>query len=287
MEIRGRTALLTGAAGGIGPDVARALAREGASVALCGLPGEEEALAALCDELGALGVSSDALLCDLTVAAELDDLCADVEGALGPVDILVNNAGVEMTAAYAEFTPEELELIVAVNLTAPLLLTRHALRGMRSRGRGHVVFMASLAGKLGTPYNHPYAATKAGLVGLTQALRAEYAGVPIGFSAICPGFVTGGGMYARMEEAGAAAPFMAAAVTAEDVAGAVVDAIRRDLPEVIVSRRPVRPLLALQALAPRLGERALRRTGPDDVFRHMAQARGRAGEPLPREAARA
>jgi short-subunit dehydrogenase len=140
-----------------------------------------------------------------------------------------------------------------------------------------VVFMASLAGKMGSPYNHPYSATKAALVGLTQSLRAEYNGSEIGFSAICPGFVEGGGMYARMDHNGEELPFMAATVTREEVAGAVVDAIRRDLPEVIVTARNVRPVLALQALAPQLAEKVLRRTSPDEVFKHMAEARGRAG----------
>jgi len=213
---------------------------------------------------------------DLTVAGELDGLCARAEEAVGPLGLLVNNAGVELTAAYERFERSELEWIVAVNLVAPLVLTRHVLPGMRERGRGHVVFMASLAGKMGSPYNHPYSATKAALVGLTQSLRAEYVDSPIGFSAICPGFVSGGGMYARMEQNGDELPFMAATVDASEVADAVIDAIQRDRPEVIVTARNVKPILALQQLAPQVAERLLRRTSPDEVFRHMAEARGRA-----------
>jgi short-subunit dehydrogenase len=275
--IQGRNALLTGAEGGLGPDIARTLAREGVNLALSGLPDQRDALGALRDEVRALGARAEVVPADLTVPDELDTLGMRAEDALGPVEILVNNAGVELTAAYAEFTRRELEWIVSVNLVAPLVLTRHVLGGMRARGSGHVVFMASLAGKMGSPYNHPYSATKAGLVGLTQSLRAEYAGSSIGFSAICPGFVSGTGMYGRMEENGESLPFMAATVSAEEVAGAVVDAIRRDLPEVIVTARNVRPVLALQALAPQLAERVLRRTSPDEVFRHMAETRGRAG----------
>jgi short-subunit dehydrogenase len=274
-EIRGRAALLTGAEGGLGPDIARALAREGADVALSGLPEQQTGLEKLRDELRALGTRAEVVPADLTVAAELDTLPERAEDAVGPIDVLVNNAGVELTAAYAEFTREELEWIVSVNLLAPLVLTRHVLPGMRSRGSGHVVFMASLAGKMGLPYNHPYSAAKAGLVGLTQSLRAEYEGTDIGFSAICPGFVSGAGMYARLNGAGDSIPFMAKAVSTVEVAGAVVDAIRRNLPEVIVTRRNVRPVLALQALAPQLAERVLRRTSPDEVFRHVAEDRGR------------
>jgi short-subunit dehydrogenase len=281
-DIGGRAALLTGAAGGIGPDVARELARSGAHVALSGLETEEPELVALRDELRPAGVRAEVVLADLTAAEELDTLCERVEAAVGPVEILVNNAGTEFTAAYAEYTREEIERMVAVNLTAPLVLTRHAVRRMRALGAGHVVFMSSLAGKLGQPYNHPYSATKAALIALAQSLRAEYANSSIGFSAICPSFVSGGGMFARMEEDGAKAPFMAAAVSADDVARAVVDAIRRDRPEVIVSARSIKPVLTLQVVAPRLAERVLRKTGPDEVFRHMARVRGRAGEPLPR-----
>jgi short-subunit dehydrogenase len=279
-EIRGRAALLTGAEGGLGPDIARTLAREGTSVALSGLPEQQDALEELGEELRGLGTRAEVVPADLTVAAELDTLPERAQEAIGPVDVLVNNAGVELTAAYAEFTREELEWIVSVNLLAPLVLTRHMLRGMRSRGSGHVVFMASLAGKMGSPYNHPYSAAKAGLVGLTQSLRAEYEGTDIGFSVICPGFVSGIGMYARMNEDGEEMPFvrlplMAKTVSAEEVAEAVLEAIRRDLPEVIVTGRNVRPVLALQALAPHLAERVLRRTSPDEVFRHMAEKRGR------------
>src|SRR5437773_7700348 len=120
-NLKGRTALLTGAEGGLGPDIARRLAREGANLALSGLPQQQEALEELCDEVRALGVRSEVVPADLTVAGELDTLCERGERAIGPLDILVNNAGVELTAAYAEFKREELEWIVAVNLVAPLV----------------------------------------------------------------------------------------------------------------------------------------------------------------------
>jgi short-subunit dehydrogenase len=272
-----RTALVTGAAGGIGPDIARALAHEGVGLVLSGLPDETDQLEALRDELSGSGVAVALATADLRDPEQCQELCREAAAGVGPVDLLINNAGIEMTASFPEFSVDELAQMVAVNLLAPMMLVRAALPGMLARGRGHVVFMSSLAGKLGTPYNHPYAATKAGLVALTQSLRAEYGPSPVGFSAICPTFVSGAGMYARMEDAGAHAPFMATAVAPDAVAAAVIRAIRDDLPEVIVSARPVRPLLALTGIAPRLSERVLRRTGPDAVFRHMAAARGRLG----------
>jgi short-subunit dehydrogenase len=279
-SLRDRNALLTGAEGGIGPDIVRRLAREGVHLALSGLPDQAEALEALRDEARGLGVRAEVVPADLTQPGELDTLVERAEDAVGPLELLVNNAGVELTAAYAEFEREELEWIVQVNLVAPLVLTRHALRGMRERGKGHVVFMASLAGKMGSPYNHPYSATKFGLVGLTQSLRAEYVNTDISFSVICPGFVAGAGMFARMEHNGDSLPFMAATVSAADVATALVDAVVRDRAEVLVTARNVKPVLALQALAPNLAERLLRKTSPDEVFRHMAESRGRVGEPI-------
>src|ERR671933_2968955 len=90
--------------------------------------------------------------------------------------------------------------MVDLNLTAPILLTHRVLPGMLERGRGHVVFISSVAGKIGPPYVEPYAATKKGLIGLTQSLRSEYHNAPVGFSVVCPGFVAGDGMYQRMKE---------------------------------------------------------------------------------------
>lgn len=272
-QLRGGAALVTGAAGGLGPFVARALAREGSSLALTGHPRERHALEALRVELAHIGARAEVVVADLLERQDLDGLWERVEEALGPVQIVVHGAGVEMTAAYTDFTREQLEEMVAVNLTAPLLLTRDAVRSMTAHGGGHVVFMSSLAGKLGTPFNEPYSATKAGLVGLTQSLRAEYFGTSVGFSVVSPGFVGGAGMYARMEEAGAAAPSLARATSPEDVSRAVIRAIRGNLPEVIVSTKPMRPVLALAVLAPRLGERFFRRAGTDEVFRRMALVR--------------
>ncbi len=134
-----------------------------------------------------------------------------------------------------------------------------------------------MAGKLGTDYQEPYSATKAGLVGLTQSLRAEYAHEPIGFSVICPGFVAGDGMYQRMTEQGLRSNRLMGATSTDRIADHVVRAIRQDLPEVVDSGSPVRPVLALSALAPRLGERLMNRSGATELFRRVAASRGRAG----------
>jgi short-subunit dehydrogenase len=171
-DLLGRTALVTGASGGIGTHIARALARAGMNVVVSGR--REDALAAVAAELRGLGVRSEAVPANLFDLSQTEELIDRSEAALGPLDVLVNNAGVESAAAFTEYTREELTSMVDLNLTAPLSLTHRVVPGMLERGRGHVVFIASVAGKLGPAYQEPYAATKAGLIGRTQSLRAEY-----------------------------------------------------------------------------------------------------------------
>jgi short-subunit dehydrogenase len=272
-NLQGGVALVTGASGGLGTHIARRLAREGMNVAVSGR--REDALSQVAGELSALGVKSAAVPADLSDLTQVDALVDGVESALGPVDVLVNNAGVEAIGAFTTYTREELTSMVDINLTAPLLLTHRLTPGMLERGRGHVVFIASVAGKVGPAFNEPYAATKAGLVGLTQSLRAEYLHAPVGFSVVCPGFVAGDGMYARMAEQGHRSNRVMGETTPEKIAAAVMRAIRDDRAEILESGAPIRPLLALAQLAPGLVERLAPRFGVTELFRGVAAARGR------------
>ena len=274
-DLAGRTALVTGASGGLGVHLAHRLAHEGMDVALTAR--REQELSALARELQALGVRSAALPADLGDLSQVDPLIERAEAALGPIDLLVNNAGVESVGAFTTLTREELTSIVDLNLTAPLLLTHRVLPGMLARRRGHVVFISSLGGKMGPAYDEPYAATKAGLIGLNQSLRAEYLHEPVGFSVVCPGFIAGDGMYQRMLDEGLKASRLMGETTTEKVADAVVRAIRRDLPEVIESGAPIRPALALAQLAPGLAERVAPIFGVTELFRRTAVSRGRGG----------
>jgi short-subunit dehydrogenase len=272
-ELRGRTALVTGASGGIGKHIALALAREGMNVAVSGR--REDALAAVVGELRGLGVRAEAARADLYDLTQVDPLIDRAEAALGPIDLLVNNAGAELAGAFTSYTREELTSMVDLNLTAPMLIAHRVLPGMLSRGRGHVVFMASLAGKLGPPYTEPYAATKAGLIGLTQSLRNEYLKSPVGFTVVCPGFVAGDGMYQRLLDEGFASNRLLGETTLEKLIPKVVDAIKDDRPEVVESGAPVKPMLALAQYAPRLVERIAPRLGVTEMFRRVAEHRGR------------
>lgn len=272
-NLQGGVALVTGASGGLGTHIARRLAREGMNVAVSGR--REDALAQVAGELSALGAKSVAVPADLSDLTQVDTLLDGVESTLGPIDVLVNNAGVEAIGAFTTYTREELTSMVDVNLTAPLLLTHRLTPGMLERGRGHVVFIASVAGKVGPAFNEPYAATKAGLVGLTQSLRAEYLHAPVGFSVVCPGFIAGDGMYARMAEQGHRSNRMMGETTPEKITEAVLRAIRDDRAEILESGAPIRPLLALAQLAPGLVERLAPRFGVTELFRSVAAARGR------------
>jgi short-subunit dehydrogenase len=272
-ELRGRTALVTGASGGLGTHIARGLAREGMNVVVSGR--REDALVAVAGELSGLGVQARAVPADISDLSQVDPLIERSESALGAIDLLVNNAGVEITSAFTAFSREELTSMIDVNLTAPLLLTHRLVSGMLARGRGHVVFVSSAAGKVGPAYQEPYAATKAGLIGLTQSLRSEYRDAPVGFSVVCPGFIAGDGMYQRMLEEGFKSNRLVGETTIAKVVDRLIDAVRRDLPEVIETGAPLRPALALSQLAPGFAERLAPRFGVTELFRRIALARER------------
>jgi short-subunit dehydrogenase len=263
MEIAGRTALITGAAGGLGGHLARALATEGARLVLSGR--NEEALRAMAAPLGA-----EIVVADLADREEAHRLAVEA----GTVDILINNAGVELTKRFADLTDEDVDRMTAINLVSPLLLTRDLVGGMLERGGGHVVFIASMSGKVGASCNAPYAATKAGLIGLTRALRAEFRDAPVGFSVVSPGFIAATGMWERF---GVRPPLIVGEAKPERVAAMTVKAIRRDLPDVTVNGAPIRPTLALAALAPGLVDRLAARLGPNEIFEREAERRRAAG----------
>jgi short-subunit dehydrogenase len=271
-DLRGRNALVTGAGGGLGGHIARALAAQGANLAISDL--SSVPVQALTEELGGRGTRVQAVPADLSIREQAEALIPRAEEALGPLDILVNNAGVEFVGAYTVHTVDELEAITWINLLSPMILIRAAVPGMFERGRGHVVNVASVAGKAPLAYFSSYNATKHGLVGLTHALRAEYGDQPVGFSAVCPGIIHGEGMLSGVEDQ-VEVPRALGTLPPQAVGEAVVKAIARNRAEVIVSRRPTRPLILLAALFPRAGIRLSERIHAKDMARRYADARGR------------
>jgi NAD(P)-dependent dehydrogenase (short-subunit alcohol dehydrogenase family) len=267
MELAGRTVLLTGAGGGIGRHIADALVRRGAR-----LVASDET-----DELlDAVPEASAWLAADLRDLDAAEGLVARCEEEAGPLDVLINNAGVEYTGRFERMTREELEDLVRVNILAPMALIRVALPGMLSRGSGHVVNLASIAGKGPSPFLTSYGTSKAALVQLTRSLRVEHRGSGVGFSAITPGFIERDGMYARMAAAGDHAPITIGTSQPEEVAVAVCEAIEGDQPERVVAARPMRPLFALGELSPRAGELAIIAAGARRFLEQVGRRRGRA-----------
>ena len=183
-DLAGKTALVTGASGGLGGAIARALHGQGAVVALSGT--RRPALEALAAELGA-GVHI--LPCDLADRAAVDALVPDAEKAMGSLDILVNNAGMTRDNLFMRMKDAEWDSVIEVNLTSAFRLSRAALRGMMKRRHGRIIGIASIVGVTGNPGQGNYAASKAGMIGMSKALAAEVASRDITVNCVAPGFI--------------------------------------------------------------------------------------------------
>jgi short-subunit dehydrogenase len=266
-NLRGANAIVTGASRGIGVYIARALAKEGVNLALAARSVEE--LETVRAEMEALGVRAIAIQCDVAKAADRAELVRRTEAELGSIDILINNAGIERVARFDEALESDILDTLTINLEAPMLLTRAIVPGMLARNRGHVVNIASGAGKVGVAYGTSYCASKHGLVGFTNALRSEYRGRPVGFSVVCPGFVTDAGMYDRWDKNGIRAPRIAGTSKPEKVAKVVLSCIRRNRAEVMVNTPPIRPLVVLANIAPAIVPGMLYRLGYSKVFERV------------------
>lgn len=228
---RGLRVLVTAGASGIGRAIAEAFHSAGARVHLCDVSAERlaEALAALAGASGTVA--------DVAVAEQVDRVFEEVKAALGGLDVLVNNAGIAgPTARVEEIPPEEWERTIAVNLTGQFLCARRAVPLLKAAGGGAILSMASVAGRLGYPLRTPYAASKWGVIGLTQSLAMELGPHNIRVNAILPGVVAGermrgvigaraaaeGTSYDAMEKHYLRQVSMRRMVTAEEVAGTVL-----------------------------------------------------------------
>ena len=183
-DLTGKTALVTGASGGIGGAVAKALYAQGATVVLSGTR-----VAALETLQAQLGSRAHRAVCDLADAASVEALPKTAETAAGPIDILVNNAGITRDNLSMRMSDEEWERVIAVDLTAAFRLSRAVLRGMMKKRWGRIVSITSVVGVTGNPGQCNYAAAKAGLVGMTKSIAAEVASRNITVNCVAPGFV--------------------------------------------------------------------------------------------------
>jgi len=249
MELHGSRVLLTGASGGIGQAMARALAGRGAHVLLSGRRVDQ------LDQLKAeLGDAAECLPADL---AEPGAPAGLAERA-GAVDVLVANAGLPASGRLDDFAPGEIDRALDVNLRAPIQLTRALLPGMLERGRGHVVLVSSLSGKVASVGSAVYSATKFGLRGFAAGMREDLHDSGVGMTLVSPGFVAEAGMFA---ESGVRLPRWIGTVTPEQVADGVVKGIERERAEVDVAPLGLRAGTAVGAMAPVTTARLQRRLG--------------------------
>jgi 3-oxoacyl-[acyl-carrier protein] reductase len=184
-DLSGKTALVTGASGGIGGAIAKALHAQGAAVVLSGT--RAEALEAVKAELGTRAFVAT---CNLGDKESVEALTKAAEAAAGaPIDILVNNAGITRDNLFMRMKDDEWDQVIAVNLTAAFRLSRAVLRGMMKKRWGRIVSITSVVGATGNPGQGNYAAAKAGLLGMTKSLAAEVASRNITVNAVAPGFI--------------------------------------------------------------------------------------------------
>lgn len=256
MELRGAHVLLTGASGGIGSVLAEALAARGARLTLTGR--KADVLNELARRVGGTPVTTD-----LSDADELNQLLGEV----GPVDVLIANAALPASGLLTDYSLDQIDRALDVNLRAPIVMAKLLGTQMAERGSGHLVFMSSLAGKSASAHLALYNATKFGLRGFALALREDLRPHGVGVSTIFPGAVRDVGMFAdtdvRIPRIGTR--------TADAVAKATLRAIDKNLAEVTVAPWPLRITTLLGGLSPNLSAKLQRVTGSNKIMATLSE----------------
>jgi short-subunit dehydrogenase len=267
VDLGGKTALLSGATGGLGRAIAQAVAGRGATLVLSSRKGS-----ALEELAGSLpGDEHRVAVADLADEGAAERLVSEA----GEVDVLIANAGLPGTGRIEKFSEEEIERALRVNLVAPIRMARALTPQMVRRGTGHLVFISSLAGKSASPRSSIYSATKFGLRGFALSLREDLWGTGVGVSLVLPGFIREAGMF---HESRAKPPPGLGTSTPDEVARGVVKAIERNRAEVEVAPRIQRALANFALRRPELAGRIAYRRGPggkiaEDVARGQADKR--------------
>jgi short-subunit dehydrogenase len=257
VKLSDRSVLLTGATGGIGHAIARRLHSAGASLILTGR--RTDVLEPLAAELGARSIAVD-----LSEAEQVHRLIEEA----GDVDVLVANAALPASGDIRDYSEEQIDRALDVNLRAPIILAKALGERMAGRGKGHLVFISSLAGKSGQAGSALYSATKFGLRGFGQGLRADLRPEGVGVSVVFPGFITDAGMFA---DADVQLPRFVGTSTPDDVANAVLRAIEDNKGEVDVAPLGMRAGTKFAGLAPELAARVTRVTGGERISSDLAE----------------
>jgi short-subunit dehydrogenase len=260
MDLNGARVLLTGASGGIGNAIARALHARGAELVITGR--RVDALESLRAELGD---RVEVVQADLAQRADVESL----PGRAGTVDVLVANAGLPGSGDLADYTPEQIDRALDVNLRAPMQLTRSLLPSMLDRGSGHLVFVSSMSGKVAAAGSSIYSATKFGLRGFGASLHDDLHGTGVGATTVFPGFISDAGMFA---DSGVKLPPGVGTKSPERVAEAVIDGIEKNRGEIDVAPLAVRATGKIAGVAPIAVAAVNRRFGGRAVSDGLAEA---------------
>jgi len=251
MELRNARVLLTGATGGIGNAIARAFAARGAQLVLSGR--RVDVLEQLANEIGATVIAAD--------LAKHEEVSALIKGA-GDIDVLVANAALPAVGKLLDFTEDEIDRALDVNLRAPIIQARAATEQMLRRGRGHIVLVGSLSGRTASPQSAMYNTTKFGLRGFALAHRQDLHGTGVGVSIVEPGFVAEAGMFIDSQMQ---LPKGVRLTTPAKVAEGVLRSIEKNIGEVVVAPAELRAASLLGAVAPALSAAVQRRAGAADI----------------------
>jgi short-subunit dehydrogenase len=262
VELEGKRVLLSGATGGLGRAIAEQLAEEGAALVLSSRKGEE--LDRLAQSLPGGAERHDVIVSDLAEPGAAEKL---VEQA-GDLDGLVANAALPATGKLESFSAEEVERALRVNFESPILMARALGSKLAGKGAGHLVFISSLAGKVGSPRSSLYNATKFGLRGFVFGLREDLHPQGVGVSVVSPGFVREAGMFA---DSGAKPPPGLGTTTPKKVAEAVARAIRTNRGEITVAPMRQRFLTEFGYRHPEFAARVQRRGGADKIAEELAE----------------
>jgi len=187
-DLKNRVALITGGSRGIGAAIAIALARSGADVAV-NYRESADAAKAVCGEITSIGGKAVAVQADVSLAVHVGRMIAEVEDSLGSIDILVNNAAIAHPCKFEEITEEEWDRILTVNLKSVFLVTQAVIGGMRKRKWGRVINLSSVAAQTGGAVGAHYAASKAGIIGLTHSCASSFVRDGITVNAIAPALI--------------------------------------------------------------------------------------------------
>jgi all-trans-retinol dehydrogenase (NAD+) len=267
-DLREKVVLVTGAARGMGLKHARTFACEGARVVLTDIDKEELEMAA--ELLKRSGYDVYAYELDIADREACFALCEKVESEVCPIDVLINNAAIANNEGVLEMSEESYRRITDVNYLGQVWMMQAAVPGMVRREKGHVVNVASTAGKVGVARLGPYCATKHALVGITDAVRQELKKSGVNFTIVCPGYIDTG-MFA-----GAKVPFATRNLDPQRVADAVLEAVKKNKTEIYIPSFIARQTAFLRGLGlPRLYDIVSALSGLDTSFSTMQKDRGR------------